>query len=348
MTKLSIIVPVYNVEQYLRKCVDSLLAQDISDYEIILVDDGSTDGSGAICDEYELKAKSQELRVKSASVRVIHRKNGGLSAARNSGLEVARGEYVMFVDSDDYLQMNVLGTLIDQMEDKRLDVLRYNYKNVRLAKSEELRGKSEYEVFEPFKTGKPYFDYSSEVVDGETFLNERLGYACYAVMFMIRRDLIFNPLNSSSENTLFTPGIYFEDTDWTPRMLMRAKRAASTEMIVYNYLWREGSITLPDNPQKKKKVLEDKMRQIVGFQEQKKLVKDQRWFAWKTTGAAIGILNSVCAYKASDRDYYIKQLELMNIFPLSMYRADRNSRIKIIIANISPTLYCKLIKLIHR
>lgn len=331
MIKLSIIVPIYNVEQYLRKCVDSLLAQDYSDYEIILVDDGSTDNSGAICDEYALK--SQESRVKSQecpSIKVIHRKNGGLSAARNSGIEVARGKYIMFVDSDDYLQKNVLGTLVEQIESQQLDVLRYNYCNVREDGSN----------FEPFKTVKPYFDYSSEVVDGETFLNERLGYACYAVMFIIRRELL--------NGCKFTPGIYFEDTDWTPRMLLKAKRVASTELIVYNYLWREGSITLPDNPIKRKKVLDDKMRQIVGFQEQKKLVRDQRWFAWKTAGAAIGILNSVCAYPAHERKQYIEQLKSFNIFPLSTYRADRNSRVKIWLANISPILYCWLINVIHR
>ena len=95
MIKLSIIVPIYGVEQYLCKCVDSLLAQDLpaSDYEIILVDDESPDACPQICDEY---AKEH------ANIRVIHQTNAGLSAARNAGLKVAKGEYVCFVDSDDY------------------------------------------------------------------------------------------------------------------------------------------------------------------------------------------------------------------------------------------------------
>lgn len=323
MKTLSIIIPIYRVEDYLRKCVDSLLAQDLpsSDYEIILVDDGSPDGCPQTCDSYAAEHDN---------IRVVHRENGGLSAARNSGIEVAKGEYIMFVDSDDYLEPNVLGELMRTMKKKQLDVLRFNYQNVR----------ENGEVFIPFKTGKPYFDYRNDVLDGEAFLNERLGYACYAWAFILRRELL--------DGCIFTPGIYFEDTDWTPRMLLKAKRVSSTEKIVYNYLWREGSITLPDNPTKRKKVLDDKMRQIVGFQEQKKLVKDEHWFDWKTAGAAIGILNSVCAYTTSERDFYIKQLESMNIFPLSTYRADRNSRIKITLANISPILYCKLMKLIHR
>ena len=101
MIKLSFIVPIYNVEQYLRKCVDSLLAQDVpsSEYEVILVDDGSPDACPQICDEYAAACED---------IRVIHRENGGLSAARNSGIEIAKGKYVCFVDSDDYWEPSFL------------------------------------------------------------------------------------------------------------------------------------------------------------------------------------------------------------------------------------------------
>lgn len=329
MIKLSIIVPIYGVEQYLRKCVDSLLNQDIpmSDYEIILVDDGSPDACPQICDEYAAAH---------SNIRVVHRKNGGLSAARNSGIEVAQGEYVMFVDSDDYLQKNVLGTLLEQMEDQKLDVLRYNYRNVRLTseRMNELTNERKYEVFEPHKNAKPYFDYSSDVVDGETFLNERLGYACYAWAFVIRHDLL--------EGCVFTPGIYFEDTDWTPRMLLKAKRAASTEMIVYNYLWREGSITLPDNPMKKKKVLEDKIKLLYGFKEQAQHVQNKQWFRWQTAGVTMHVLGILATYPAAVRKPYIQQLKSLKIFPLSLYRAVGNNKWKIRVANLSPALYCSI------
>ena len=96
--KLSIIVPIYNVALYLRKCVDSLLAQDITDYEIILVDDGSPDECPQTCNEYAEKYDN---------IKVVHQENAGLSAARNSGIAVAQGDYILFVDSDDYLQPNV-------------------------------------------------------------------------------------------------------------------------------------------------------------------------------------------------------------------------------------------------
>ena len=104
---LSVIIPVYNVEKYLRKCVDSVLAQDIADMEVILIDDGSPDNSGAICDEYAEK----DTRVK-----VIHKENEGLSSARNAGLDIARGKYITFVDSDDYLLQNTFIPNLDYIK----------------------------------------------------------------------------------------------------------------------------------------------------------------------------------------------------------------------------------------
>ena len=96
---ISVIVPVYNVERYLRRCVGSILHQTDRNLEVLLVDDGSTDASGAICDEYA----AQEERVTA-----VHQKNGGLSAARNAGLERAQGTYLCFVDSDDFLDSRML------------------------------------------------------------------------------------------------------------------------------------------------------------------------------------------------------------------------------------------------
>lgn len=128
MIKLSIIVPVYNVAPYLRKCVDSLLAQDYDNYEIILVDDGSTDDSWQIIQEYVSRFRGLE----DERIRGIHHENGGLSAARNTGIEAARGTYICFVDSDDYWEPSVLGKLMTQVDRNNLDVLRFGYQNVRL------------------------------------------------------------------------------------------------------------------------------------------------------------------------------------------------------------------------
>lgn len=101
--KISIIVPVYEVEPYIHKCVDSILAQTFTDFELILVDDGSPDNCGEICDEYEEN---------DSRIRVIHKENGGPSSARNAGLNIAKGDYIGFVDSDDWIETDMYEMLI--------------------------------------------------------------------------------------------------------------------------------------------------------------------------------------------------------------------------------------------
>lgn len=115
---LSIIVPVYRVEQYLTECIDSILAQTFTDWELILVDDGSPDGSGAICDRYAAR---------DSRIRVIHKPNGGVSAARNDALDIARGRYITFVDSDDYLgSVTTYGENIEILETyPEVDIVQY-------------------------------------------------------------------------------------------------------------------------------------------------------------------------------------------------------------------------------
>lgn len=119
--KLSIIVPVYKVEPYLHRCVNSILAQTFRDFEVILVDDGSPDNCGAICDEYAVK----DVRVK-----VIHKTNGGLSDARNAGLDIVQGDYIGFVDSDDYIHPKMYELLVKIMETCDVEMAQCAYKDV--------------------------------------------------------------------------------------------------------------------------------------------------------------------------------------------------------------------------
>lgn len=107
--KVSIVVPIYKVEKYIDRCLDSLLNQTLKDIEIILVDDGSPDNCPKICDEYVQK---------DARVRVIHKQNEGLGYARNSGMDVAAGEYIAFVDSDDFVDVKMFGTLYSEAKKK--------------------------------------------------------------------------------------------------------------------------------------------------------------------------------------------------------------------------------------
>lgn len=320
---LSIIVPVYNVEKYLRKCVDCLLRQDLSpeEYEIILVDDGSTDHSGSICDEYAMHH---------SNMKVIHQQNGGLGAARNAGIVVAQGEYVQFVDSDDYLELNVLKALVEKMKLKNLDVLRFNYRNVN----------DLCEVIEPNKDPKRYVDYSSVACDGLTFLNERLGPACYACQFIIRKTLL--------EHCRFKEGIYFEDTEWTPRVLLQAHRVASTELMVYNYLVREGSITQSVDERKKRKVLDDKLLLIDSLKVQMQESSDKRWFEGMIAQTVISIISIVSANYYSERKTILKELRSKGVFPLSTYQSNETGLRKIRLLNVSPELLCLFLHLKNR
>jgi len=119
---LSIIVPVYKVEDYIHKCISSILSQTFTDFELILIDDGSPDNCGAICDDYAKKDNR---------IIVIHQKNQGLSAARNAGLDIAKGDYITFVDSDDSISEYIYSDNMDiLLKDKSIDVLEYPYQKV--------------------------------------------------------------------------------------------------------------------------------------------------------------------------------------------------------------------------
>ena len=114
---VSVIVPIYNVEKYLAECVDSILGQTFQDMEIILVDDGSLDSSGQMADDYAARDKR---------VKVIHKENGGLSSARNAGMKIARGEYIYFCDSDDYISLDAIEILYETATKNDLDMVLFN------------------------------------------------------------------------------------------------------------------------------------------------------------------------------------------------------------------------------
>lgn len=318
---LSIIVPVYNVAKYLQKCLDSLLNQnlDVDNYEIIVVNDGSTDNSGEIARNYANQYPN---------IILIDQDNQGLSGARNTGIKAARGKYIQFVDSDDYLEPNVEKTLLEKIEEDDLDIFRFNYQNVN----------EEYEVFHPNKDPKRYVDYSCDVCDGLVFLNERLGPACYVVQFILRAELV-------KSVPLFKEGIYFEDVEWTPRVLTAAKRVASDSRIVYNYLVRQGSITKAQSVEKKRKVVDDKVFLIKLIKDQMADKSDQRWYEGMIAETVISLLGAIVTDFYDERKMYIQKLKGLHVFPLSDYHLNKGGLRKRKLINLSPELYCRLIRL---
>jgi len=320
MKRLSIIVPVYNVEKYLGKCLDSLLNQDIptDEYEIIIINDGSTDGSITIVESY--------INLYS-NIKLISQENKGTGAARNTGIQEAEGKSLIFVDSDDYLESNVLLPLINKMERENLDILRFNYQNVN----------EQYKVFQPNRTIKPFVNYSDCVTDGLTFLTERLGYACYAWQFMIRAELLLQSQNQ------FENEIYFEDTEWTPRILAQAKRVTSVDTIIYNYLMRQGSIMQSIDDTKSRKLLNDKLLLIDAMLEQQNRQADKRWYQGMISATVISLLSYVALNFYDERATYLSALKEKEILPLSNYHCTFRNQVRIFFINFSPTFYCWLI-----
>lgn len=317
--KLSIIVPVYNVADYLAKCLDSLLAQDLpqDEYEIIVVNDGSTDNSGDIAQQYADKY---------ANITLINQSNQGLSGARNTGIKHANGEYIQFVDSDDYLEANVLGELMEQVEKDELDVLRFNYENVN----------DNGEIINPNKDPKHFVDFSNEVVDGLTFLNQRLGPACYAVQFVIKKNLLID------NNIKFKSGIYFEDTEWTPRMLLKASRVASTNAVAYYYLVREGSITKAVNKEKQRKVLEDKILLIQSMKEQYSQNTNAIWYLSMIAGIVLSAIGYIAANFNDEHSAYLSKIKELKVYPLTYTQSTPSVKRKLRLINFSSSLYCWL------
>lgn len=216
--KLSIVVPVYNVKKYLKRCVDSLLDQgEFCDYEIILVDDGSTDCSGKICDEYSQLSNK---------IIVIHKNNGGLSSARNAGLEIAKGVYVLFVDSDDYIRSDCLTELIGLTEKQKTEIVSFNFSYVR----------DDYDISE----NKVFIDLKEEVITGDEWLlrslkEQKVIMAAWKNLY--KRSLIVE------NSLLFREGYFHEDEEWTPRVFHCARTVSTYPQSIYGYYIRNGSIT---------------------------------------------------------------------------------------------------------
>ena len=216
---VSIIVPVYKVEQYLSFCMDSLLQQTYPYLEIILIDDGSPDRCPEICEDYAKKDQR---------VQVIHQKNDGLSAARNTGIRAATGKYILFVDSDDMISQDACEVLVKKAEEYSADIVVGNYCWF------DETGNRSYARANVYGYKMPEI-----VVDGQQFLLAQLQHVQYESMVwskLYRRDcLLCNAL-------YFLEGILQEDEEWTPRVFCVAERVVQEEKVFYQYRIRRQSI----------------------------------------------------------------------------------------------------------
>lgn len=208
--RVSVVVPVYNVQGFLVKCLDSIINQTYNDLEIILVNDGSTDNSGRICDEYA----SKDSRVK-----VIHQKNGGLSAARNAGIQNASSEWITFIDSDDYVSEDYVEYLINLASVNNSDVAIATYTYVTNSKRID-KGTGEVAIMD------------SEVAIRRMLLDQGFDMGAWAKLY---RTTFF-------DNNLYPVNKLYEDSYTTYRVVYKAKKVAFGSKSIYFYINRDDSI----------------------------------------------------------------------------------------------------------
>lgn len=211
----SVVIPVYNVEKYLRECIDSVLEQNFEDYEIILVNDGSKDSSGAICDEYAKKDNR---------IRVVHKENGGLSDARNAGTKAAKGDYIIYIDSDDYVIGNeFLADINTKISETNSDIVVYKFR-----KLYEKSGQIDECYFS--------YDFGEETADSDELL--------YA---MVKKDAYYGMAWTKAFRRSFAvdfeKGLLGEDMDWFFHLLSKEGSIAVIDKAYIAYRQREGSIT---------------------------------------------------------------------------------------------------------
>lgn len=219
--RFSIIIPVYNVEQYIRQCIDSALNQTFNDYEIILIDDGSLDKSGEICDEYAEKYQN---------VKVYHQKNQGLSVARNEGVLQAQGDYIWFLDSDDIIIEKEALELINKSLEDNLEIVHFGWKE--FANEQELRNAREKFNFNLQE---------SKVYNGENYFKSILSkeklYQWYACIYVFKKEYWLR------NNYKFLKGKKFEDVQLIYKVVLNSKSVKTLNRALYGYrVGRQGSI----------------------------------------------------------------------------------------------------------
>lgn len=227
--QLSIIIPVYNVEQHLVRCIQSVLAQGLTNYEVILVDDGSTDQSGTLCDA---------LQSEHSCIRTIHQANGGLSAARNTGIGIAKGAYITFVDSDDELSPNTLKSNLDYLiSHPEVDMLEYPV---------EVHADSDRAYHLSFPDETQHTDIFADWIRREGYLH------CYAWNKIYRRELW--------SETRFPVGAYYEDTAVMPAIVRQCRGIHYSSQGCYRYIMHPGTITTSYRYDKQRQLFENNHR----------------------------------------------------------------------------------------
>lgn len=300
--KFSFVVPIYNVEAYLERCIKSIIAQTYSDFEVILVDDGSTDSSLEICREYE----KMDDRIS-----VYSKENGGLSDARNYGLARASGEYVIFVDSDDYIDEKTCEMLLPLTELKP-DIIQGNA--IREGAGDGVLRRIYMEEGKVYKGS----DYMKALALQNQMTME-------AWLNICRREFL-------RDNALeFKKGILHEDEEFTPRLYLTAQRVVDARAVFYHYVIRENSIMTKKD---KRKNARDMLGTALSYE---KILDDFGDEQLKNRIMDLFVMKYLSTYQAGGLSKYGKEYLPKKFLLRNAHR--RKTRLKAILVCISPKLY---------
>ena len=226
MPKASVIVPVYKVEEYLEKCVQSILAQTERNFELILVDDGSPDRCGALCDS---------LAQTDSRIRVIHQENQGLGGARNTGIREARGDWLLLVDSDDWIEPKILEKAMEAGLREEADLVMFAFRTV----DEQGRELGVFREDMPKERGIGLQEHKEALLTAPCAWNK-----------LYRRSFF------QGTGLAYPPRVWYEDLRTTPKLMAKAGRMVFLDEVGYNYLQRQGSIMKSANLERNREILD--------------------------------------------------------------------------------------------
>lgn len=297
----SIVVPIYKVEKYLERCVDSLMNQTFTDIEIILVDDGSPDKCPKMCDDFSKK----DNRIK-----VIHKVNGGLSDARNAGIRVAKGQYIIFVDSDDYIELDACEKLAIYTKEKN-DVIVCNA------------------IVEGATINLSHISPGKNIYSGIEYLNKAFSEKKAPMAAWLN---IYRTEYLTTNSLYFKYGIFHEDEEFTPKVLMKAEKVIVTDVLFYHYVVRDGSITTKKDQRKNAEDLFEtccELEKIYNSDIQNNRLK--RMMLDSLVQKYLSLFQSAKLYHYG-KEYYHKRFMIRNSFAVK-------TKMKVVLYTISPYIY---------
>ena len=308
---ISIVVPIYNVEKYLPKCIESILNQTYKNFELILVDDGAKDNCGKICDEYAQKDNR---------IIVIHKKNGGLSSARNAGIDIAKGEYIGFVDSDDWIQSEMYEKLVYLIENYNADIAQCEFIN---APYEDIKIQPEEEVIKTFTN-----------IEGLNNLYNDMYVSTVVAWNKLYKTTLFKEIR-------YPNGKIHEDEGTTYKLIFNAKKIVYTNQKYYYYRQTPNSITNAAFNKKRLNILDvfdEKIKYMSKINNDDLYAKTLKWYFFKVIN-----LYFECHKNLKDDKETLDMIDRRAKEAYSMYLGAKGKETKWValftIFKINPNLY---------